>query len=153
MNKLIFPVVSALFSLMIVGCSSPEGDATGQDAAGDQTSAAPAEAPAAPAAAEQTAAADPMAGHDMGGAAPADAAQAAPTSQGKVLNVTHAAGYTYLEVDTGGRTTWLATSPVNAQTGQTVAWGDGAVMHNFTSKSLRRTFDEIVFVSAVNIVQ
>ncbi|MEW5755070.1 MAG: hypothetical protein AB1810_02090 [Pseudomonadota bacterium] len=72
--------------------------------------------------------------------------------QGKVVKVTHAAGYTYIEVDVGGRTTWVASAPQNIKSGSTISWGDGAVMQNFTSKTLRQTFDEITFVSAVNVV-
>lgn len=82
------------------------------------------------------------------GKAPASAA----THKGKVISITQAAGYTYLEVETEGNKLWMASSPVNAKAGDTVSWGDGAMMHNFTSKTLHRTFDQILFVQSVSVV-
>ncbi len=83
------------------------------------------------------------------GAPPAEAA----TQQGKVVSVAQVPGYTYLEVETDGRKIWMAASPVTAKAGDTVSWSGGIVMHNFTSKSLKRTFDEIVFLQTVNVVK
>lgn len=84
------------------------------------------------------------------GQAPAAAAAAANKPyQGKVKSVAHAAGYSYIEVDNKGKTLWIACMPTDVKAGDTVAWGDGAVMHNFESKTLHRTFDEIVFVNEV----
>lgn len=87
-------------------------------------------------------------------AMPGHPPQAAPANQhqAKVLSVTHAAGYTYMEVELDGRNTWVAASPVNVKTGDTVSWAGGAPMQNFTSKSLRKTFDEIIFVDQVSVV-
>jgi hypothetical protein len=34
-----------------------------------------------------------------------------------------------------------------------VQWADAAVMKNFASKSLHRTFDEILFVSNASVIQ
>jgi len=88
-------------------------------------------------------------------AMPGHSPQAAPANQhqAKVVSVTHAAGYTYMEVELDGRTTWVAASPVNVKTGDTVSWAGGAPMQNFTSKSLRKTFDEIIFVDQVSVVK
>ena len=74
--------------------------------------------------------------------------------QGKVLEMMHAAGYTYMNVDTGaGKPLWIAASMMRIKPEQKVKWTDAAVMNNFTSKSLHRTFDQILFVSNAQVVE
>ena len=73
--------------------------------------------------------------------------------QGKVLQSMHASSYTFIEVDMGGKKTWIATNAMPVNTGATVRWRDGAVMQNFTSNALRRTFDEIIFVSYAEVAK
>ncbi len=72
---------------------------------------------------------------------------------GKVLKVMHAGGYTYMEVDMDGKNTWAAATGMKVETGDQVKWQDGAVMQNFTSSTLHRTFDEILFVSNASVGQ
>lgn len=68
---------------------------------------------------------------------------------GKVLQTLQAGGYTYAEVDTGGgQKVWIAGGLIQVQAGDSVQWGDYAVMQNFTSKSLGRTFEQILFVNS-----
>lgn len=97
-------------------------------------------------------------------ATPAAPAQPAPTQQpaapaalpnhGTVTEMMHAAGYTYMNVDTGdGQPVWVAATMMRVQKGDKVQWGDAAVMRNFASKSLHRTFDKILFVSNASVVQ
>jgi hypothetical protein len=62
-------------------------------------------------------------------------------------NVIHSAGYTYVEVVDNGKNIWLAGTKTPVKPGQRVYWGQSSVMKNFTSKSLNRTFDEILFVA------
>jgi hypothetical protein len=74
--------------------------------------------------------------------------------QGVVKEMLHAAGYTYMNVDTGtGKPVWIAATMMRVKNGNTVQWADAAVMRNFNSKSLHRTFDEILFVSNASVVQ
>ena len=74
--------------------------------------------------------------------------------QGKVLEMMHAAGYTYMNVDTGtGQPMWIAASMMRIKPEQNVKWTDAAVMNNFTSKSLHRTFDQILFVSNAQVIE
>lgn len=73
----------------------------------------------------------------------------AAQNAGRVLNVLQTASYSYLEVDSNGRPVWLASGRVDVAPGMQVNWGDYAVMRNFTSKALNRTFEEILFVSSV----
>ena len=78
------------------------------------------------------------------GAAPAP-------SKGVVASVSSGGGYTYIEVDKGGSSTWLAAPMTAVKTGDTVSWNGGSTMTNFTSSSMGKTFDEIVFVSGVAV--
>jgi plastocyanin len=87
-----------------------------------------------------------MTGHPP---APGVASAIAGANTGTVLSATQAGGYTYIEVDEHGTTRWLASSPVRVSQGDEISWGESAVMRNFTSKSLGRTFDELLFVSNV----
>jgi hypothetical protein len=74
--------------------------------------------------------------------------------QGKVLEIMHAAGYTYMNVDAGtGKPMWIAASMMRVKPEQNIKWTDAAVMNNFTSKSLHRTFDKILFVSNAQVVE
>lgn len=99
-------------------------------------------APAAPAAPQAAAPAAPQA------AAPVAVSAATPNS-GKILQLQQGGGYSYAEVETaGGEKVWIAGGQIPVQVGDTVQWGDSAVMNNFTSKSLGRTFDKILFVNA-----
>lgn len=83
------------------------------------------------------------------GSATPPALAAATPNTGKVLQVLQAAGYTYAEVDTqGGQKIWIAGGPLQVKPGDSVQWGSYAVMENFNSKTLGRTFDQILFVNA-----
>lgn len=82
-----------------------------------------------------------------------DAAKNLP-KQGKVMEMMHAAGYTYMNVDAGtGKPLWIAASMMRVKPQQTIKWTDAAVMNNFTSKSLHRTFDQILFVSNAKVIE
>lgn len=83
----------------------------------------------------------------------ANAQAAAPVSaatpnSGKVLQILQAGGYTYAEVESANGRVWIAGGPIQVKEGDSVQWGDYALMQNFTSKSLGRTFDQILFVNA-----
>ena len=69
--------------------------------------------------------------------------------EGRVLSVMPSGGYTYLEVESAGGRLWLASNQVNARQGQVVRWGEYAVMGDFYSKSLDRSFEQILFVGRV----
>lgn len=73
--------------------------------------------------------------------------------KGKVLNSMDASIYTYIEVNENGKNVWLAAPTVAVKKGDTVRFSDGAVMTNFHSKSLNRTFASIVFVGKAEVVK
>jgi len=68
---------------------------------------------------------------------------------GKVLETMDASGYTYLNVETDAGTKWVAVNQTTVEVGEDVTFMDGMVMQNFFSKSLDRTFPEIVFSSGL----
>jgi len=70
---------------------------------------------------------------------------------GKVIKAMHAGGYTYMELEESGRVFWIAANMMNVKRNDQVVWADAALMKNFKSPSLRRTFDEILFVSQASV--
>lgn len=93
----------------------------------------------------------PPSGHPS----PANAAEilqlpdAALTQKGKVISSLDANEYTYIEVAQGKETLWLAAPTVAVKKNAVVRFEDGAVMTNFRSKLLNRTFASVMFVSRV----
>jgi len=77
------------------------------------------------------------------------AAVVLPRNQGQVVDHVNVPGYSYLEVENNGQRFWVAGNPVQFKQGDIVAWGQAAVMKNFHSKALDRTFDSILFVSEI----
>ncbi len=64
---------------------------------------------------------------------------------GKVVETMNAGGYTYVLIENGGKKTWVAGPQTTVKVGQQVTCQPGAVMNNFTSPTLKRTFDSIIF--------
>lgn len=88
----------------------------------------------------------------QGGDAAPQAASAAPAvvNSGTVLSTENAAGYSYVEVETGaGTIVWLAAPVTEIAVGQRVEWRGASKMTNFSSPSLDRTFEEILFVTGI----
>jgi len=74
-------------------------------------------------------------------------------NQGKVLDVIDTSMYTYLQVATDNGAIWLAASKTSVAKGSTIGFGNGAVMSNFYSKSLNKTFDTIIFLDKVEVLK
>jgi hypothetical protein len=70
---------------------------------------------------------------------------------GKVLETMDANIYTYIQVSTDKGPVWLAVSQTKVAKGDTISYPNGNVMTNFTSKSLNRTFDTIIFLDKVKV--
>lgn len=85
-------------------------------------------------------------------AAPAAASQQLP-NKGKVLEVIDTSMYTYVQVSGDKSPVWLAASKFKVAKGDTIGYSNGAVMSNFHSKSLNRTFESIVFVDKAAVVK
>lgn len=100
----------------------------------------------------------PMGNSNMGsmmnpGTKPAMMQPEGPVSQGKVLDVTTGAGYSYLQVEAAGKTFWIAGTQVTAKKGDVISYIENVIMENFHSKTLNKTFDRIVFASSVSVVK
>ncbi len=164
MNKLAITLAGALL-VSVAACSKKsEPQPAAQTAApavqqqpAQQQMQPPAAAPVAqaPSASPQQQQTAMPAGHPAGVATQMNNAPqlGANAGQGKILQSMHASSYTYMEVDIGGKKTWIATNAMAVNNGDTVRWRDAAVMKSFTSNALHRTFDEILFVSYAEIVK
>jgi hypothetical protein len=69
------------------------------------------------------------------------------TVKGVVLEVRDVDSYTYLRLQTKDGETWAAVSKAPVKKGAEVTIGDATEMRNFESKSLKKTFDKIIFGS------
>ena len=65
--------------------------------------------------------------------------------KGKVLETMDSGGYTYVQVDENGQKIWVAAMQTPVKVGDTVEFPDSPPMVNFQSKTLKRTFDKIIF--------
>jgi hypothetical protein len=77
--------------------------------------------------------------------------QASYTHTGRVVEAINSNNYTYILVETEQTKRWLAAPKTALQPGQKIRFPDGALMRNFYSKSLKRTFQNILFVSGVTV--
>ena len=77
------------------------------------------------------------------GAPPAPSAPSA--LKGEVMEVKDVDAYTYLRLKTGSGEVWAAVTKAPVRKGAEVSIENPMVMQNFTSKTLNRTFDRIVF--------
>ncbi|MDK9708966.1 MAG: DNA-binding protein [Desulforhopalus sp.] len=73
------------------------------------------------------------------------AAGEAKTVTGTVIDTVNASGYTYMLVATGTTETWVAIPETAVKKGGIVSYYEGMAMANFTSKSLNKTFERIIF--------
>ncbi|MCK9472125.1 hypothetical protein [Sulfurimonas sp.] len=67
----------------------------------------------------------------------------------KALETINGGGYTYAKVDEGGNIYWIAGPQTNVVVGSSISFLEQMVMNDFTSKSLNKHFDQLVFVSAI----
>lgn len=84
-------------------------------------------------------------------AAPQGGEQQAPAAsvKGTAKEVLAGGGFTYILVADSQGDIWVAVPETEIAVGETVSVTDGQLMQNFPSKSLERTFDELVFSSAL----
>ncbi len=67
----------------------------------------------------------------------------------KVIETMSAANYTYAKVNEGGNVYWIAGPQASIKVGEEISFIDQMVMEDFRSKALDKTFDYLVFVSAL----
>lgn len=73
------------------------------------------------------------------------------SSRAKVISTMNSGGYTYVEYDDNGQKKWLAGTEIKLNKGDTVEYSGGMPMTNFESKTLKRTFPTILFVSSLAV--
>ena len=74
-----------------------------------------------------------------------------PAHKGRVVSTADAAGYTYIEVEEHGKKLWVAVMETKVKAGDNVEFPDVPPMENFHSNSLNRTFEKIIFSSAIRV--
>jgi len=73
--------------------------------------------------------------------------------RGKVLQTMDAGSYTYLEVEEKGQKLWIAALKTKLSKGDIVEFPDSKPMENFESKTLKKTFDKILFAESIRVVK
>lgn len=88
---------------------------------------------------------------DKAASKPVGETQAAPeTLSGKVLQTMDSGGYTYIHLQKkNGENVWVAIAATNVRTGSQISFKGGMEMVNFESKTLKRTFDKIIFADGI----
>lgn len=76
-------------------------------------------------------------------------AQSVSGKLGTVLETINAAGYTYVQVDTGKEKFWAAAPRLAVNVGDDVVVPEGMPMPDYHSKTLDRTFDMVYFVPSI----
>lgn len=72
-------------------------------------------------------------------------------NKGKVVSTIDTGMYSYIEVSRGKETEWIAVTSMPVKKGDTVSYDEGAVMTNFYSKTLNRTFPKVIFVGRASV--
>lgn len=69
--------------------------------------------------------------------------------KGTVLEALDASGYTYIQVEENGSRFWLATMSVKVKKGDEIEFADAPVFPSFQSKTLDRTFENLMMVAGI----
>lgn len=89
-------------------------------------------------------------GEETKEAAPAEAQEAPKPLSGRVVETMNAGGYSYILLETkGGEKVWVAVAETSVKVGSDMSVKPGPVMEGFQSKTLKRTFDKIIFSDGV----
>lgn len=71
--------------------------------------------------------------------------------KGKVVETMDSGGYTYVQIDENGQKIWVAAMQTPVKVGDTVEFPDSPPMINFQSKTLKRTFEKIIFAPGLAV--
>lgn len=71
-----------------------------------------------------------------------------PKDEGIVVSTIDTTGYTYMELKNGDKVFWIAAPTTQVKVGEHIRFVESMVMNNFSSKTLNRTFNRIIFVSS-----
>ncbi len=90
-------------------------------------------------------------GADMCAAAGEMAGKGENSFSGMVLETTNASRYTYVLVNSGAATNWVAGPAFEVKVGDRVSVDGGMLAKNFTSKTLGRKFDELYMAGSIKV--
>ena len=76
---------------------------------------------------------------------------ALPVQTGVVAEMVEVENYTYIRLEAEGDEVWIATLPIWVSPGDVVQFSGGAVMKDFHSETLGKTFDSILFVDSLQV--
>lgn len=88
----------------------------------------------------------------MDGDMPASGHKALPKERGQVISHIDIPQFTYLEVKQDGKTKWLASRSIAVKDGDAIEYTIDSTIDNFTSSTLKRTFDSLTFVGEATVV-
>lgn len=71
--------------------------------------------------------------------------------RGKVSETFDSGGYTYVKVSAKGKDTWVAVPQMPVAVGDEVVYEEGTEMGAFSSPTLKRSFDNIIFTSGLTV--
>lgn len=69
--------------------------------------------------------------------------------EGTVVDTMNGGGYTYVQIKEADNTFWAAGPEAEVKKGDKVAVVEQMWMNQFTSKTLKRTFDKLLFVGQI----
>ncbi len=91
---------------------------------------------------------------DIDGKTKEDATTNVPLpNEGRILEAFQSGGYTYIKVTNGEQSQWLAAPRMKLEKGMLIRYSKGILMANFHSRSLDRTFEHILLVGNIKIVE
>jgi len=130
-------VVLAIVALAVTGCKKKEEAPQGQ-------------APEVPTTQQQQMPAATPGGDPHAGLKPQEI-PAGAGHKGKVIDTMDSGGYTYVQVEENGQKPWVAVMQTKVKVGDIVEFPDSPPMINFQSKTLKRTFDKIIFAPGLRV--
>jgi hypothetical protein len=80
-----------------------------------------------------------------------DKVETLPANEGIVVSHLDAAGYTYMELANGEKRFWIAAPTTKVKDGEHIRFVENMTMHQFTSPTLNRTFDRLIFVTSTQV--
>ncbi|PIQ14056.1 MAG: hypothetical protein CO125_03490 [Hydrogenophilales bacterium CG_4_9_14_3_um_filter_59_35] len=76
---------------------------------------------------------------------------AAIAAEGTVISSLNTDAYTYVEIFRNNQNAWIVGPVVAVKPGNQVKFEEGAIMKNFYSQQLLRTFPEVMFVGEITV--
>ncbi len=71
------------------------------------------------------------------------------TKKGKVLAVTEAKSFTYIEIQDGNKKLWVVSPTIAVKKGDMISYADAPIQKTYHSASLNRDFTNILFTTRV----